>query len=63
MQRLKMVLTMALILTLSSCVYGSGGEVPDMGNTPDTDTSKVETTTVPTPEIPNVAEDGYSKRY
>lgn len=63
MRRLTMALTMALILTLSSCVYGSGGEAPDMGNAPDTDTSMVETTTVPTPEIPNVSEDGYSKRY
>ena len=63
MKRLFLVLTIMLILSLSSCVYGGEGGEPDMGNTPDTDTSETETTTVPTPEIPNEAEDGYSKRY
>ena len=63
MQRLFLVLVTALILTLSSCVYGGDGGEPDMGNKPDSVTSETETTTVPTPEIPNVTEDGYSKRY
>ncbi len=63
MQRLFLVLAMALLLTLSSCIYGGGGGEPDMGNTPDTVTSEVETTTAPKPEIPNEGEDGYSKRY
>ena len=63
MQRLLLVLIMMLILTLSSCVYGGEGGEPDMGNTLDTETSETETTTAPIPEIPNDAEDGYSKRY
>ena len=63
MKRLFLMLVMALILTLSSCVYGGGGEEPDMGNIPDTDTSEPETMTAPLPEIPNEGEDGYSKRY
>ena len=63
MQRLLLVLTIMLILTLSSCVRGSEGGEPDMGNSLDTESSETETTTTPIPEIPNDAEDGYSKRY
>ena len=63
MKRLLLLLTMMLMLILSSCVYGSEGGEPDMGNTPGTETSETETTTAPIPEIPNDAEDGYSKRY
>jgi hypothetical protein len=63
MQRLFLALTIMLILTLSSCMYGGEGGEPDMGNTIDTETSETETTTAPIPEIPNDAEDGYSKRY
>ena len=62
-QRLLLLLTMMLILTLSSCVYGSEGGEPDMGNTTGTETSETEATAAPIPEIPNDAEDGYSKRY
>ena len=61
MRKLFLIVGLMLMLVLSSCVYGNNGGEPDMGNTPDTSAS--ETTTSPLPEIPNEAEDGYSKRY
>jgi len=68
MRKSLLIFGMILVLLLSSCVYGSGGDAePDMGNASETEPSASHTTTEaprpPMPEIPNEAEDGYSKRY
>ncbi len=64
MRRILLIFGLMLLFALSSCVYGGGGGEPDLGNTPDSDASASETSTEQLlPEIPNEAEDGYSKRY
>ena len=63
MRKLSVILALMLVLALSSCVYGGGGDEADMGNSPSAEVSETETTAPPVPEIPNDGEDGYSKRY